>query len=112
MKQLGHLCDIQDCTKINIATSPFARSFTFGHTIRLSKSDRCDLSTLAHESFHVFQYNLFGFGEYLRRGVNDRMQEFTGPGSPYNNSFVDPNSLEGAAQAVGRHYSGKIAGCN
>ncbi len=111
IKQLGKLCELTDCRKIDVKRSPFNRSFTLGHTIRLSKRDKCDLGTLAHEGYHVLQWEKYGATEYLRRGTNDRVQEWTGPATPYENSPDDPNSLEGAAQQFGDNYSGRLTNC-
>ena len=108
---LGHLCAIIDCNRIGVVESPFSRSFTLGYTIWLAGRDRCALTTLAHETFHVYQWRVYGASDYLRRGVNDRVQELTGPTGPYDNGVSDPNSLEGAAQHVGDRYRGGIAGC-
>ncbi|MCY7378658.1 MAG: hypothetical protein LH467_04875, partial [Gemmatimonadaceae bacterium] len=111
ISQLGFLCQLVDCTAIDLQTSPFERSFTLGHTVRLSKADKCDLSALAHEVFHVHQYEIFGMAEYLRRGVNDRIQEIVGD-DPYSNAPTDPNTLEATAQRIGSRFRGKLAGCD
>lgn len=109
--QLGHLCTVVNCANIRVGWSPF-RSFAFGNRVFLTPRDRCNLRAVAHEVFHVFQYQTFGFSEYLRRGVNDRAQELSG-GNPYLNSSGDRNSLEGAAQAstIGVPRGVPLVGC-
>jgi RHS repeat-associated protein len=112
IEQLGSVCTQIDCTRITVLSCPQSRSFTIGYAICMGTDSKCSLQTLAHETFHVSQWVEQGAGEYFRRGINDREQEWFGPGSPYDNPKNDPNSLEPQAQAYGNQFSGSVTGCS
>ena len=50
----------------------------------------------------MYQYKVFGAGEYYRRGVRDRFRDWFTSSSPYNDSLNSTSSLEPQAKYIGQ----------